>query len=65
MRVTSVYPSRTATPMQEKVHQQEGRDYDPAEWISVDSVADAVLHVVDLPRDATITDLTVRPGPRR
>ena len=63
VRVTSLYPSRTATPMQEKVHAQEGRDYDPAEWISVDSVADAVLHVVDLPRDATITDLTVRPGP--
>ncbi len=28
VRVTSVYPGRTATPMQEKVHRQEGKEYD-------------------------------------
>ena len=28
VRVTTVYPGRTATPMQQKVHQQEGKDYD-------------------------------------
>jgi short-subunit dehydrogenase len=65
VRVTSVFPGRTATPMQQKVHEQEGRDYDPAEWIDPATVADAVLHVVDLPRDSTITDMTVRPGPGR
>ena len=27
VRVTSVYPGRTASPMQAKVHQQEGKDY--------------------------------------
>lgn len=64
VRVTSVHPGRTATPMQEEVHRQEGRDYDPAVWISADTVAAAILHVLDLPRDATIPDLTVRPGPR-
>ena len=26
------------------------------------TVVDAILHVLDLPRDATISDLTVRPG---
>lgn len=64
VRVTSVYPGRTATPMQESVHEQEGAAYDPDRFIAASTVAEAVLHVLDLPRDATISDLTVRPGPR-
>ena len=62
VRVTTVYPGRTATPMQAKVHQQEGKSYDAARWIDPESVATAVLTAIDLPRDAEITDLTVRPG---
>lgn len=62
LRVTTVYPGRTATAMQEKVHRQEGKEYDAADWIRPETVADAILHVLDLPRDATISDLTVRPG---
>ncbi len=62
VRVSTVYPGRTATPMQEKVHAQEGKDYDPADWIRPETVAEAILHVLDLPRDATIPDLTVRPN---
>ena len=63
VRVTSIYPGRTATPMQEQVHQHEGKDYDPEAWVQPETVADAVLHTIDLPRDATIPDLTVSPGP--
>ena len=48
--------------MQAKVHAQEGRDYDAEAWIAPESVATAVLTAVDLPRDAEITDVTVRPG---
>ncbi len=62
LRVSTVYPGRTATPMQEKVHRQEDKAYDAAAWTRPGTVADAILHVLDLPRDATITDLTVRPG---
>ncbi len=62
VRVTSVYPGRTATPMQQKVHEQEGRTYDAGQWIRPETVAEAVLHVLDLPRDGTISDLTVRPA---
>ncbi|MFJ3781207.1 SDR family oxidoreductase [Streptomyces sp. NPDC090093] len=62
VRVTSVYPGRTASPMQVKVHQQEGKEYDPARWIDPESVATAILTALDLPRDAEINDLTVRPG---
>ncbi|MDJ0341416.1 SDR family oxidoreductase [Streptomyces sp. H10-C2] len=62
VRVTSVYPGRTATPMQEKVHHQEGAEYDASRWIDPESVATAILTALDLPRDAEINDLTIRPG---
>jgi short-subunit dehydrogenase len=61
VRVTTVFPSRTATPMQRKVHDQEGGTYDPSLWISPETVAATILHVLDLPRDATIPEVTVRP----
>lgn len=62
VRVTSVYPGRTATAMQASVHQQEGKEYDPSRWIDPESIATTVLTALDLPRDAEITDLSVRPG---
>lgn len=62
VRVTSVYPGRTATPMQEKVHQQEGREYDASRYIDPESVATTILLALDLPDDAHLTDLTVRPA---
>lgn len=61
VRVTSIYPGRTATPMQEKVHQQEGREYDASRYIAAESVATTILLALDLPDDAHLTDLTVRP----
>lgn len=62
VRVTSVYPGRTASPMQAKVHQQEGKEYDAGQWIDPESVATTILMAIDLPRDAEVNDLTVRPG---
>lgn len=62
IRVTSVYPGRTATPMQEKVHSQEGKEYDPERWITPEAVATTLLTALDLPRDAEVTDLTVKPA---
>ena len=63
VRVTTVYPGRTATPMQEAVHRHEDRAYEPGRWIAPETVATAVLTVLDLPRDAEISDVTVRVGP--
>jgi NADP-dependent 3-hydroxy acid dehydrogenase YdfG len=62
VRVTSVYPGRTASAMQVKVHQQEGKPYDAARWIDPESVATTIVMALDLPRDAEVNDLTVRPG---
>ncbi len=61
LRVTTVYPGRTATPMQVKVHQQEGKEYDADRWMEPGTVATTILTALDLPRDAEITDLQVRP----
>lgn len=61
IRVSTVYPGRTATPMQEKVHAQEGKSYDAAAWIRPETVAAQVVALLDLPRDSTIPDVTVRP----
>ena len=65
VRVTTVFPSRTATPMQEKVHEQEGRTYDASRWISPETVVDTILHVLDLParRDDPRGDRASRGAP--
>ena len=62
VRVSTVYPGRTATSMQEKVHRQEGKEYDASQWTRPETVAATILHVLDLPRDATVSDVTVRPA---
>lgn len=61
VRVTTIFPSRTATPMQERVHQQEGRTYDASRWIRPETVTESILHVIDLPLDATVPEITLRP----
>jgi short-subunit dehydrogenase len=61
VRVTTVYPGRTATPMQQRVHQLEGRPYDADDWIDPATVAGAILGVLDLAPDATVSDLTIQP----
>ena len=61
VRVSTIYPGRTATAMQEKVHAQEGKDYDPSQWIDPATVAAAILQALDLPDDAVLTDLSLTP----
>lgn len=61
VRVISVYPGRTATPMQEEVHRFEGRPYDPERFLQPRDVASVVLNALALPRTAEVTDLQVRP----
>ena len=47
--------------MQERVHRQEGQEYDATRFITPEAVATTILTALDLPRDAHLTDLTVRP----
>lgn len=61
VRVVSVYPGRTATPMQRSVHEQEGRPYDPSRYIQPADVAAVVKGALELSPTAAVTDVTVRP----
>lgn len=61
VRVLTVYPGRTATPMQEEVHRFEGKPYDPTRFLQPEDIAAAVVQALGLPRTAEMTDLHIRP----
>jgi len=61
LRVLSVYPGRTAGPMQERLHAREGRAYEPSHLLQPEDVAAAVLSALDLPRTGEVTDVHIRP----
>jgi NADP-dependent 3-hydroxy acid dehydrogenase YdfG len=61
IRVASVYPGRTATPRQARIHALEGKPYTPERLVQPADVANVVLSVLTLPRSAEVTDVQVRP----
>ena len=61
IRVLSLYPGRTATPMQAAVHEMESREYRPERLMRPEDVASAAIHALKLPRSAEVTDLHLRP----
>jgi NADP-dependent 3-hydroxy acid dehydrogenase YdfG len=61
VRVISVYPGRTATPMQRSVHDYEGRDYDSELLLQPEDVVDVVFAALDHPETGEVTDVSVRP----
>ena len=61
LRVTSVHPGRIATEMQERLVAYEGREYDPSQFLSPETVAKVIADAVNAPRDAHIHEVIVRP----
>jgi NADP-dependent 3-hydroxy acid dehydrogenase YdfG len=61
IRVITVYPGRTATPMQQSVHEHEGREYRSDLLLRVDDVVDVVLAALSVPPTGEVTDVVVRP----
>ena len=61
LRVTSIYPGRTDTEMQQAIIANEGRPYDPAQFLRPDSVATAVVTAISATPDAHLTELILRP----
>jgi len=61
LRVTSIHPGRIATVMQEGLIAYEGKDYDPSQFLSPESVAKVVADAVNVPPDADIHEVVVRP----
>ncbi|MAD78912.1 MAG: short chain dehydrogenase [Planctomycetaceae bacterium] len=60
VRVTTVYPGRTATPMQAEVHRFEGREYDESAFARPEDVASSIIHALDMPRSAIVPEVMVR-----
>jgi NADP-dependent 3-hydroxy acid dehydrogenase YdfG len=61
VRVVSVYAGRTATPMQESLHEHEGRPYRPEFLLRAEDVVEVVLGALSLPESGEVTDVSVRP----
>jgi NAD(P)-dependent dehydrogenase (short-subunit alcohol dehydrogenase family) len=61
VRVLSVYLGRTATPMQEALFREEGKEYRPELLLQPEDVASVVVHSLMLPRTAEVTDISIRP----
>jgi NADP-dependent 3-hydroxy acid dehydrogenase YdfG len=61
LRVLTVYPGRTATPMQAAVHRMEGKTYYPDQLIQPEDVAAVVVNALGLPRTAELTEVYIRP----
>jgi short-subunit dehydrogenase len=61
VRVLSVYPGRTASPMQAAVHALEGKDYFPDYLMQPEDIAAVIVNALGLPRSAEVTDIHVRP----
>ena len=61
IRVLSVYPGRTATPLQESIHALEGAKYSPERLLQPEDVAGAVISALEMPRSAEVTDISIRP----
>jgi NAD(P)-dependent dehydrogenase (short-subunit alcohol dehydrogenase family) len=61
IRVVTLYLGRTATPMQEALFQQEGREYSPSALLQPEDVASVIVHTLTLPPTAEVTDISIRP----
>ena len=61
LRVLSIYPGRTASPMQKAVFKMEGREYRPELLMQPEDLATVIINTLALPRSAEVTDINVRP----
>ncbi|NYJ75648.1 SDR family oxidoreductase [Allobranchiibius huperziae] len=64
VRVTTIYPGRVDTDMQRELVEAQGGQYDGGLYIRPSSIAAAVRLAIEMPADASVDDLSVRPGPR-
>jgi NADP-dependent 3-hydroxy acid dehydrogenase YdfG len=62
IRVTSVFPGRTATDMQRNVRSQEGGAFEPDHYLRPESVAGPIVSAVRASADAHLTEIVIRPS---
>ena len=61
LRVTTVYPGRVDTDMQQDLVAYEGGEYDAARFLRPDTVAEVVAGAIRTPVEAQLQEVVVRP----
>jgi NADP-dependent 3-hydroxy acid dehydrogenase YdfG len=61
VRVLSVFPGSTASPMQATVHAMKGMAYHPERLMQPEDTAAVVLQALSVPRSTEVTDIILRP----
>src|SRR5262245_13215579 len=61
VRVLTVFLGQTATPMQKRLYELEGKEYRAERLIQADDVASMIVHTLSLPRTAEVTEIVMRP----
>ncbi len=61
LRVTSIHPGRVDTEMQRDLVAYEGGEYDPARFLSAQTVAQVTADAINAPPDAHLHEVIVRP----
>ena len=64
LRVTSIHPGRVDTAMQQDLVAYEGGEYDPANFLTPETVAGVVAQVIATPADAHTHQVVIRPRGR-
>lgn len=62
VRVLSVFPGKTATALQERLHREAGEAYRPEVMLQPEDVAEVVVGALALPRRAEVTEIRIRPA---
>jgi NADP-dependent 3-hydroxy acid dehydrogenase YdfG len=61
IRVTTVYPAGTATGLLRKVRSQFGQPYDPSTSVQPKTVASVIVNVLEMDRDAYLSEVSILP----
>ena len=61
VRTLSVYPGRTATDMQRRLHAGRGEPFHPERLSQPEDVAGVILHLLQMPMTSEVTEFFLRP----
>lgn len=62
VRVLSIFPGKTATPMQEGIYKARSAFYEPDVLLQPESIATTLIDALAMPESCEITDIFVRPS---
>jgi short-subunit dehydrogenase len=61
IRVTSIYPGKTASDMQKRLYHESNKPYEPEKLLQPEDIAITIENMLQLPMTAEITEIFIRP----